>query len=169
MSWSTMEFKSLEEKMDHARSLTNPLPDLGVDFKKLLKKGIGSNKVYLTYRDADLDRTEITYREFYEYVLNTARFYQSKGLQPGDKIATISHNHWHTVVQYFAAWFCGLVVVPVNLGEDDSRVAYILENAEVKLALVRDEYAGRVQSIINKEITLSGIEMVVCDEDVACF
>tara|TARA_R100000908_G_scaffold65272_1_gene53593 strand:- start:38514 stop:40163 length:1650 start_codon:yes stop_codon:yes gene_type:complete len=164
-----MEFKSLEEKMDHARSLTNPLPDLGVDFKKLLKKGIGSNKVYLTYRDADQNRTEITYRDFYEYVLNTARFYQSKGLQPGDKIATISHNHWHTVVQYFAAWFCGLVVVPVNLGEDDSRVAYILENAEVKLALVRDEYAGRVQSIINKEITLSGIEMVVCDEDVACF
>lgn len=164
-----MEFKNLEEKINHARSLNEPLPDLGTDFKKLLKQGIGSDKVYLTYRDADQNRTEVTYREFYEYVLNTARFYQSKGIQPGDKIATISHNHWHTVVQYFAAWFCGLVVVPVNLGEDDNRIAYILENAEVKLALVREEYAGRIKSIVNKEIALAEIELVICDEDTDCF
>ncbi|MDR9418748.1 class I adenylate-forming enzyme family protein [Gracilimonas sp.] len=164
-----MEFRNLEEKITHARSLNNPLPELVVDFKSLLKRGIGSGKVYLTYRDAEHNRTDVSYREFYKYVLNTARFYQSKGLQQGDKIATISHNHWHTVVQYFAAWFCGLVVVPVNLGEDDNRIAYILENAEVKLALVRDEYTGRIQSIINKEIALSEVEVVGCDDDVACF
>lgn len=164
-----MDFNSLEEKITHARSISKSLPDLNVGFKKLLKRGIGNDKVYLTYRDTDQSRTEITYRKFYEYVLNTARFYQSKGLEPGDKIATISHNHWHTVVQYFAAWFCGLVVVPVNLGEDDNRIAYILKNAEVKLALVREEYAGRVNSIIKGNKELADVDVIDCDDSISCF
>ncbi|MEX2347655.1 MAG: class I adenylate-forming enzyme family protein [Balneolaceae bacterium] len=164
-----MQFNSLEEKVEHARSISEPLSDLGVNFKSLLKRGIGRDKVYLTYRDADQKRTEITYRQFYEQVLNTARFYQSKGLSQGDKIATISHNHWHTVVQYFAAWFCGLVVVPVNLGEGDNRIAYILEKAKVKLALVRDEYADRIKTIIKSNDKLSGVKVVECDESVECF
>lgn len=164
-----MEFNTLEEKIAHARTLENPPKDLQDDFFSLLKKGIGSDQTYLTYRDAGQNRTEISYREFYEYVINTARFYQSRGLQPGDKIATISHNHWHTVVQYFAAWSCGLVVVPVNLGEDDNRIAYILENAEVKLALVRDEYTERIQKVIDEADQLGDIDMVVCDETVDSF
>lgn len=164
-----MEFNTLEEKIAHARSLENPPEDLKDDFFSLLKRGIGSDKIFLVYRDADQNRTEISYREFYEHVLNTARFFQSKRLQPGDKIATISHNHWHTVVQYFAAWFCGLVVVPVNLGEDDNRVAYILENAEVKLALVRDEYAERIQTIIDSADQLGDIEVTVCNDFINSF
>lgn len=164
-----MEFNSLKEKIDHARSISESLPDLNVDFRALLKRGIGSEKVYLTYRDTNQHRTEITYREFYEYVLNAARFYQSRGLQPGDKIATISHNHWHTVVQYFAAWFCGLVVVPVNLGEDDNRIAYILENAAVKLALVRDEYAKRIDAVIKGKKELADVEVIQCDDSVSSF
>jgi long-chain acyl-CoA synthetase len=164
-----MQFNTLEEKIANARSISEYHPDLEVDYKSLLERGIGSEKVYLTYRDANQKRTEITYRQFYEYVLNTARFYQSRGLNEGDKIATISHNHWHTVVQYFAAWFCGLVVVPVNLGEDDNRVAYILENAEVKLALVRDEYTERISAIIKSEKKLSDVEVVKCDDNVESF
>ncbi len=164
-----MEFNTLEDKIVHARTLENPPEGLQDDFFSLLKRGIGSDKTYLTYRDVEQNRSEISYRKFYEYVVNTARFYQSKGLQPGDKIATISHNHWHTVVQYFAAWFCGLVVVPVNLGEDDNRIAYILENAEVKLALVRDEYADRIQRVINEADRLADIDMVVCDDSVNSF
>ena len=164
-----MELKNLDEKIAHARTLKNEPEPLQDDFFSLLKKGIASDKTYLTYRDVDQDRTEITYRQFYEHVINTARFYESKGLQKGDKIATISHNHWHTVVQYFAAWFCGLVVVPVNLGEDDTRIAYILENADVKLVLVRDDYAERIQTIIKEESAISDVELVVCDESAQSF
>lgn len=164
-----MGYSSLEKKIKHARSLTNQLPSLQHDFHTLLERGMGSDKIYLIYYSAKGIRSEISYRDFYEAVLNTARFYHSKGLQRGDKIATISHNHWHTVVQYFAAWFLGLVVVPVNLGEDDQRISYILHNAEVKLALVRDEYASRIQSIIQQEKALSGIELIVCDESIECF
>jgi len=164
-----MEFNTLEDKIANARSLENPPEPLKEDFFSLLKKSIGSDKTYLIYRDSDQNRTEISYCQFYDHVINTARFYQSEGLEVGDKIATISHNHWHTVVQYFAAWFCGLVVVPVNLGEDDNRIAYILKNAEVKLALVRYEYSDRIQMIIKEEDLLSEIEVVVCDDSVESF
>ncbi len=135
----------------------------------MLKRGIGSEDTFLVYRDKDGRRTEINYREFYEVVLDTARFFQSEGLEVGDKIATISHNHWHTVVQYFAAWFCGLVVVPVNLSEDDQRIEYILENAGVKLALVRDEYVGRVKSIVEGNNELKEVKIVECDESIDSF
>jgi len=164
-----MELKSLEEKIAYARSLDNPLPDLEEGISALLKKRAESDRIYLSYRNDGETQVKLTYRQLYAYVLNTARYYQSKGLQPGDKIATISHNHWHTVIQYFAAWHCGLVVVPVNLGEDDDRIAYILKNAEVKLALVRDHYVQRIEDILRKNGNLSELEVVACTDDVRSF
>lgn len=164
-----MKFNSLQDKIDHARSLSNPIPDLGTDIIQLLKRGIGNEDTFLIYRDLEEGRMELTYREFYEAVLATARFYQNEGLQVGDKIATISHNHWHTVVQYYAAWFCGLVVVPVNLSEDDERIDYILNNAEVNLALVREDYVSRVRGIIESNDQLSSIKVIECGKELASF
>ena len=164
-----MSFKDLSEKIKHARSLSNPIPELGTDIVQLLKRGIGNEDLFLIYRDSKENRIELTYREFYEAVLNTARFFQNEGLEVGDKVATISHNHWHTVIQYFAAWFCGLVIVPVNLSEDDQRIEYILENAGVKLALVRDHYASRIIEINDKNEKLSSLEIIECGEDLNSF
>ncbi|MFN1835168.1 class I adenylate-forming enzyme family protein [Balneola sp. MJW-20] len=164
-----MDDLDLEQKIEHARSVTDRLPPLEVNFVQLIKKGIGQDKTYLIYIDSDDRRTEISYRNFYDYVLNTAKYYQFKGLRKGDKIATISHNHWHTVVQYFAAWFCGLVVVPINLGEDDQRIAYILQNAEVKLALVREDYSDRIQSIADNTAGIKDLKITVCTEDSSVF
>ncbi len=164
-----MSFSDLEQKIDHARNVDHSLPDLETDIIQLIKQGIGQDKIFLVYISKKGDRTEISYRKFYELVLDTARFYQNKGLKVGDKIATISHNHWHTVIQYFAAWFCGLVVVPVNLGEDDERIEYILKNSETKLALVREEYVDRIENIRNSNDELSEIEIISCGEKTDSF
>jgi acyl-CoA synthetase (AMP-forming)/AMP-acid ligase II len=164
-----MNFENLEAKIQHARSLSELVPDLGIDIVQLLKKGIGNTDIFLIYRDKEGNKTQLSYREFYDSVLDTARFFQSEDLQVGDKIATISHNHWHTVVQYFAAWFCGLVVVPVNLSEDDQRIEYILKNAGVKMVLVRDEYVSRVKEIVESSSELSGIKLVECGKNTDSF
>jgi len=164
-----MNFENIEAKIQHARSLSEPVPDLGIDIVQLLKKGIGNTDIFLIYRDKEGNKTQLNYREFYDSVLDTARFFQSKDLQVGDKIATISHNHWHTVVQYFAAWFCGLVVVPVNLSEDDQRIEYIFKNAGVKMALVRDEYVSRIKEIVESSRELSGMKLVECGENTESF
>ena len=164
-----MNFENLQEKIHHARSLSESVPDLGTNIVQLLKKGIGNTDIFLIYRDKEGNKTHLNYREFYDSILDTARFFQSKDLQVGDKIATISHNHWHTVVQYFAAWFCGLVVVPVNLSEDDQRIEYILKNAGVKMALVRDEYVSRIKEIVESSSELSGMKLVECGKNTDSF
>lgn len=92
-------------------------------------------------------RKEYSYREFYEEVCKTANFLQSSGIRIGDRIATISYNHADTVIQYFAAFLLGAVVVPINVGEEDERIAYILHNSETKLAFVRDQFVERINAL----------------------
>jgi len=165
-----MDFQELQHKIDHARSLTDALPPLPYkDFRELLSERSDDDRNYLTYIDEDVHRTEISYADFYQHVLNCARFMQSHGLSQGDRIATISHNHWHTTVQYFAAWLLGLVVVPVNLGEDDERIAYILENGNVELAFVRTEYRDRFRKILESYKYLKTVEWIVCEGEIENF
>lgn len=165
-----MDFQELQQKIDHARNTTNQLPPLPVkDIPDLLNLRSDSEGTYLTYIDINDNKTEVSYSEFYQQVINCARFLQNHGLSQGDRIATISHNHWHTVVQYYAAWLLGLVVVPVNLGEDDERIAYILENGEVELAFVRTEYRERFRGILESYKYLKNVEWIVCEGDIDNF
>ncbi len=144
-----MNYKQLQEKIDHARNVTDPLPPLPFeDFSELLQKHSQLDRSFLTYIDENGNRTKLSYSEFHNLVWDCACFLQHTGLSRGDRIATISHNHWHTVVHYFAAWLLGLVVVPVDLGEDDERIAYILENGNVELAFVRTDYRDRFRKIL---------------------
>ena len=163
-----MDFKELQKKIEHARSLSHSnLPDIPVDnFPDLIKNRVSNNQPYLTYIDEDNNRVELSYKEFCDKVFGVARFLQKQGLRRGDRVATISHNHWHTVVQYFAAWLLGLVVVPVNLGEDDERIAYILENGNVELAFVRADYKERIRQVLEKYDKLKHIEYVICEDTV---
>ncbi len=92
-------------------------------------------------------RKEYSFREFYEEVCKTANFLRTAGIGKGDRVATVSFNHSDTVIQYFAAFLLGAVVVPINVGEDDERIAYILHNSETRLAFVRDQFVERIKSI----------------------
>ncbi|HUI10450.1 MAG TPA: class I adenylate-forming enzyme family protein, partial [Bacteroidota bacterium] len=101
-------------------------------------------KPYLIYYTEAGGRTELSYREFYEEACRTANFLQASGITTGDRIATVSFNHPDAVVQYFAAFLIGAAVVPVNPGEDDRRITYVLRNSGAKLAFVRDQYVDRI-------------------------
>ena len=102
------------------------------------------DKPFLVYYSDEGGRTEISYREFYEDVCRTAGFLQSAGIVRGDRIATVSFNHSDTVIQYFAAFLLGAAVVPVNTGEDDRRIKFVLRNSGAKLAFVRDQFVDRI-------------------------
>lgn len=166
-----MNFQKLQDKIEHARSLSHShLPEISVaDFPKLIAAYNDSKASYLTYIDEDDNKEEFTYREFCEKVYGVARFLQYHGLRHGDRIATISPNHWQTVIQYFAAWLLGLVVVPINLGEDDERIAYILENGNVELAFIRADYRKRIAGIFKENDVLKNIEPVICEESIDNF
>jgi len=104
-------------------------------------------KPFLVFYSDDGHRREWTYRDFYEEACRTANHLAAAGIRRGDRIATVAHNHPDTVLQYFGAFLLGAVVVPVNTGEDDRRIAFILENSGARLAFVRDEYLERIRSL----------------------
>lgn len=165
-----MDFQELQDKIDHARNLETSLPSLPFqDVKELLEARSEDSKNYMSYVDGKGQETKLSYSEFYQHVLGCARFLEHHGLSRGDRVATIAHNHWHTVVQYFAAWLLGLVVVPVNLEEDDERIAYILENGQIELAFVRTEYRDRFRSILERYDQLKHIEWIVCEGEISNF
>jgi long-chain acyl-CoA synthetase len=57
-------------------------------------------------------------------------------LKPGDKVAIMARNSRYWVIFDQAALSLGLVVVPVYTEDRADNVAYILENAEVKLLVI---------------------------------
>jgi len=104
-------------------------------------------KPFLIFYNEEGGRKEYSYREFFEEVCKTANTLVHKGIACGDRIATVSYNHSDVVIQYFAAFMVGAVVVPINVGEDDKRITFILENSAVRLAFVRHEFLVRMESI----------------------
>jgi len=125
-------------------------------------------KPFLIFFDDVNHRSELSYREFYEQVGRVANFLLDSGIRIGDRIATISHNHADTVIQYFAAWTVGAVVVPVNVGEEDRRIGYMLSNSGVRLAFVRPEYRERLRSLASSVETLEHIVSVGPSDDPEC-
>lgn len=148
--------QSLAEKIAHARTLgegataLSPLPFQNVG--QLLSSQLAArpDQPYLIFYTDAGEKSQWTYREFIGRVYQTVRLLQSFGIHRGDRIATVSHNHAETVIQYFAAWVLGAVVVPINLGESDDRVEYIVANSETKLAFVRDTYVARIEPLLEK-------------------
>ncbi len=114
-------------------------------------------KPFLIFYEEDGHRHEMSYTEFFEDAGRTANFMTSAGIVRGDRIATVSYNHSDVVLQYLAAFLIGAVVVPVNIGEDDRRITYCLRNSGVKLAFVRDQFVGRIRSLLPEIPSLTTI------------
>jgi long-chain acyl-CoA synthetase len=103
---------------------------------------------YLKYFDDDTGETStLSYAEFDRAVDAAAGGLVAHGLKLGDCIATLSWNHPHAAVILFAAWRLGLIVAPLNMSEDDVRLAFIVKDAEAKLLIVQPallERGGRI-------------------------
>ena len=105
---------------------------------------------YLSYNGDDGVRSEFSFASMYREACRTAHFLLRAGVGRGDRVATVAYNHSDTVIQYLACWCIGAVVVPVNVGEDDRRIGYILGNSAAKLAFVRAEFEERVRRILGQ-------------------
>ena len=120
-------------------------------------------KPYLVYYDVAGTRTEFAFKDFFTLVSQCANVMREHGIRRGDRIATISHNHSDTVIQYFAAWLMGACVVPVSLSEDDHRIQFILQNSLAKLAFLRNDYADRIRPILRSVPTVERV--IHCSEE----
>lgn len=162
-----MYSKDLQDKINSARRLhAHQVADLPLtDFQELFFKRRHLHTPFLSYKSDEHPEVRFTYAEFFALAEQTALFLLESGLKKGDRIATIAHNHWQTIVQYFAAWMIGVTVVPVNLSEDDHRIAYILKHGEVKLAFVLSNYAERIKRIIEAHKLSESIQLKVYSDE----
>lgn len=99
---------------------------------------------WLTFYDENDRKSSLTFGEFYDAACRTAALISGLGVTSGDRVATLLVNDPRTVLIYFAAWMLGVTVVPVNIGEDDDRVEFILRNSESKAAFALPEQLSRM-------------------------
>ncbi len=157
--------RELAKQIVQARSTkTRPHTDRLTAFESiadLLSQRIAETPAqeFLVYFDGDDQRQAWTYAAFGRHVDRLMAWLARNGIGHGDRIATISANHGETVVQYLAAWRLGAVVVPVNVGEDDERISYILTDSGAKLAFVRDAQLVRILAIRSEA---PGLNTIVC-------
>ena len=143
----------LQQLIAQARSVRGiPFSGLETDYTSLgdlllERRDEAPEKIWLVWYDEEGNRTEFTRGQFFDLVNATARFLLTEGITRGSRVATVAHNHWETVVQYFAVWMLGGTVVPINVGEDDERIVYILNNSASALAFVRAEYLDRIRGL----------------------
>jgi acyl-CoA synthetase (AMP-forming)/AMP-acid ligase II len=117
--------------------------------------------VYIVFYPDKGDKVQLTYNEFAGMVYRTANLLKTMGIKAGDRIATVSHNHINTVIQYYAAWCLGATVVPINVNEEPDRIEYILKNSLTKLAFVKSEYYERISDSVKMhsiQVMLHGVE-----------
>ena len=120
----------------------HPHPSLGALLREHADQREGQTFL-IAYTD-DGQRREYTYPELYEQVSRAAGVLRSHGVRRGDRVAILSFNTADVVVQYFAAWMIGAVVVPINAGEDDRRVSYVLSSSGASVVFVLDEQLRRL-------------------------
>ncbi len=108
---------------------------------------VHGEKEWLIFYPENGERVVVSYARFGELVRKTAHMLHRFGVRRGDRIATVSFNHPGVVVQYFAAWLLGAAVVPINTGEDDRRIAYVLDHSKAVLAFVRSQYIERLRHL----------------------
>jgi fatty-acyl-CoA synthase len=93
-------------------------------------------KKEIVTRLADKSIHRYTYRDFARRTKKLAVALQGLGIQKGDRVATLSWNHYQHMEAYFAVPCMGAVVHPLNirLGPDD--LGYIVNHAEDKIIII---------------------------------
>ena len=76
----------------------------------------------------------------------------NEDLQPGDRVAILLHNCKQWVIFEQAALGCGLVVVPLYTDDRAENIAYILNNAGVKLLFLKGTEHWKVMLAVHDQL-----------------
>ncbi len=79
------------------------------------------------------------------------------GLRPGDRLAIVMNNSPQYLEALFAAWYAGLVVVPVNARLHRDEIAFILDQSAATIAVVDQGHADDVNALMGTVTSLRAI------------
>jgi acyl-CoA synthetase (AMP-forming)/AMP-acid ligase II len=145
--------EEIKQKIHEAHFVRDVNPaDYLVKFRNMFellqyRQHLQPDEEFIVFYTDSGEKTRFTYREFTEIAFRTANLLRENGIGVEDRIATVSHNHINTVIQYFAAWALGATVVPINVNEESERIKYILKSSGSKLAFVNSPYLEKILEI----------------------
>jgi acyl-CoA synthetase (AMP-forming)/AMP-acid ligase II len=89
----------------------------------------------------------VSYRELDNRVNRLANALLLRGVQKGDHVGLIIQNSREMLEIFFAAGKIGAVNVPVNTRLSPPEIAYILNNADVKILFLGENFIGTIEKI----------------------
>ena len=98
-------------------------------------------------RKANGTWTPVTWREFARHVRGIAAGFIAVGIQPGDRVALMSHTRFEWTVLDYAILTAGAITVPVYPTSSLEQVEWILGDSGAVAAVVEaDDHAEKVAS-----------------------
>lgn len=94
----------------------------------------------------------MTYREFYNKIMKFSAGLAKLGIKKDDKVAILANSTPMWGISDFALASIGAVSVPVYPTLPPNRVAYILNNADVRMIVVEDE--DQLQKVVDSKVEL---------------
>lgn len=94
----------------------------------------GNKEIVTRLPDRSIHR--YTYKDFATRVKQLSVALHRLGIRPGDRIATLSWNHYQHLEAYFAVPCMGAVIHPLNLRFSPDDLAYIINHAEDRIIIV---------------------------------
>lgn len=95
-----------------------------------------------------------TYSQWAQRSAALAERFRSSGLQPGDRVLLFMRNHPRYLEALWAAWWAGLVVVPVNAKLHPAEVAWIIDNAQARWAFVTSDVAPQPLGQLERQVEI---------------
>ncbi|MFT5577334.1 MAG: long-chain acyl-CoA synthetase [Paraglaciecola psychrophila] len=89
----------------------------------------------------------VSWSEFEQRVARLAGVFQSLGLQPGDRVAMLSHNSPRYVEFYFAALWAGGVILTINTRWAMAEKTHCLNDARAKILLVGAAFTDDIEDL----------------------
>ncbi len=99
-----------------------------------------------------------TYGEWAARSAGLAARLREAGLVAGDRVLVFMHNHPRYLEVLWAAWWAGLVVVPVNAKLHAREVEWIIENARIRWGFVSSDVAPEPLAGLERQIDVTSGE-----------
>jgi long-chain acyl-CoA synthetase len=99
-----------------------------------------------------------SYGEWAARSAGLAMRFRKAGLAPGDRVLLFMRNHPRYLEVIWAAWWAGLVVVPVNAKLHTSEVEWIIGNAQARWGFVTSDVAPGPLGGLEKQIDVDSPE-----------
>jgi carnitine-CoA ligase len=97
----------------------------------------------------DFEGTGLTARDVDSRSNRLARALAGRGVQPGDRVATLLENGPEQVLSFFAALKLGAVQVPINTAYKGEFLRHQLVDSGARVVIVQGDFASRIAAVID--------------------